>query len=150
MPSAVWFAPWKSGPAGAGLDDDAGDAGAGGGPGVVSVTEFVPHRPWDALGVGIAGAALRRIWHDVEGAVGLWLWTVPDLLRPRSGAVSVWRDETCLAGFVSRPDHLRIVRAYRDRGTLRSAMWRTEDFDRAATREAARALLTGRTDWPAR
>ncbi|MGW5642194.1 hypothetical protein ACWEV3_10910 [Saccharopolyspora sp. NPDC003752] len=47
------------------------------------------------------------------------------------------------------PDHVRIMRAYRERGALRSTMWRTERFGRPAVREAARALITGRSAWPA-
>ncbi|CAL9628607.1 hypothetical protein SUDANB176_06022 [Streptomyces sp. enrichment culture] len=143
MPATVWFAPWKPGPAG-----HLADGGGPDGEVVVSVTEFAPHRPWTAACVQVAGLALRRTWQEVDGAVGLWLWTTPDLLRPRSGSVSVWRDEKDLTGFVTRPDHLRIMRAYRRRGTMRSATWRAERFDPDAVQEAARSLLTGRTPWP--
>jgi hypothetical protein len=144
MSAMIWFAPWKPGPEGdMACARDGGPAAA-----VVSVTEFVPYRPWTAMGVNIAGVALRQVWSDVEGAVGLWLWAVPDPLRPRSGSVTVWREEQDLRNFVARPDHLRIVRSYRDRGTLRSALWHTENFDQEATRTTARALLTGEADWP--
>lgn len=143
MPTAVWFAPWKPGPAG--RPADGGDLE---GEVVVSVTEFAPHRPWTAACVHVAGLALRRTWQDVDGAIGLWLWTTTDLLRPRSGSVSVWRDEKDLLGFVTRPDHRRIVRAYRHRGAMRSTVWRTEHFDPDTTQETARSLLMGRTPWP--
>ncbi|GGQ04640.1 hypothetical protein GCM10010266_30310 [Streptomyces griseomycini] len=143
MPATVWFAPWKPGPAAHLADDGDVDGGV-----LVSVTEFTPHRPWTAVCVSAAGLALRRTWQDVDGAVGLWLWVAPDLPRPRSGSVSVWRDEKDLTGFVTRPDHLRIMRAYRRRGVTRSATWRTERFAPDAAQEAARALLTGRTPWP--
>ncbi|MFI0187019.1 hypothetical protein ACH4PW_05505 [Streptomyces sp. NPDC017082] len=140
MPVPVWFAPWKPGPAGRGGPD--GDVGGQpGGAAVVSVTDFAPHRPWTSVGVTAAGIALRRTWDDAEGAIGLWLWSVPGLLRPRSGSVSVWRDEDGLRGFIARSDHVRIMRAYRDRGELRSTTWHTDHFDRAATQEAARALI---------
>ncbi|GAB2452297.1 hypothetical protein [Streptomyces incanus] len=145
MPATIWFAPWKPGPAG---EDAASETGPQAAAAVVSVTEFVPHRPWTAVGVNTAGVALRQAWQDIEGAVGLWLWLAPGLLHPRSGSVSVWRDETDLQGFVTRHDHARIVRSYRHRGTMRSATWRTERFDMGATQEAARSLLSGRSAWP--
>ncbi|WP_051338505.1 hypothetical protein [Streptomyces flavidovirens] len=144
MSATIWFTPWKPGPAG-----DFAPGGCADGAAVVSVTEFTPHRPWTAAGVTVAGVALRRVWQDVEGAVGLWLWMDPDLLRPRSGSISVWRAERDLQGFVARHDHVRIVRSYRNRGSLRSATWRTERFDMGATREAARSLLSGRSAWSA-
>ncbi|MEU6269191.1 DUF3291 domain-containing protein [Saccharopolyspora shandongensis] len=131
----IWFTSWRPGP-------------EPGGAAVVSVTEFAPHRPWTMIGVSLAGVALRRSWPDLEGAVGMWLWTVPGLRRPRSGSVSVWRDEEALRRFVGRPDHVRIMRAYRDRGALRSTMWRIDRLDRPAVREAARALIAGRSAWP--
>ncbi|WP_051865482.1 hypothetical protein [Streptomyces griseus] len=138
MPVPIWFAPWKPGPAECvAPGDDVGGAA------VVSVTGFAPYRPWTAIGVNATGAALRRDWGDVEGAVGLWLWTVPGLLHPRCGSVSVWRDEEGLRRFVGRHDHVRIMRAYRHRGGLRSTTWRTDRFDGAATRRAARSVIAG-------
>ncbi|MDO0929466.1 hypothetical protein QQY24_30180 [Streptomyces sp. TG1A-8] len=107
----------------------------------MSVTGFAPYRPWAAFGVGVTGMALRRTWAGTEGAAGLWLWSTPGLPCPRSGSVSVWRDEEHLRGFVARPDHVRIMRAYRGRGEPHSATWRTDHFDKEATREAARALI---------
>ncbi|HEY9332738.1 MAG TPA: hypothetical protein VIS09_31595 [Streptomyces sp.] len=147
MSATLWFAPWKPGPAA-----DAAPGGSDGradGAAVVSVTEFTPHCPLTAVGVAVQGIALRRIWQDLEGAVGLWLWVDPDPFRPRSGSVSVWRTERDLRAFVARRDHLRIVRSYRDRGSTRATSWRTDGFEPDATREAARALLSGRSAWPA-
>ncbi|MGW5006834.1 hypothetical protein [Streptomyces parvulus] len=148
MPAPIWFAPWKPGPvASTGADQGArGTEGAGGtagagGAAVVSVTGFAPHRPWTSVGVNVSGVALRRGWGEVEGAIGLWLWSVPGLLRPRSGSVSVWRDEEGLRGFVARHDHVRIMRAYRDRGALQSTTWHTARFDPDATREEARRVI---------
>ncbi|THA73609.1 hypothetical protein E6R60_23595 [Streptomyces sp. A0642] len=145
MSATVWFTSWKSGPAGG---PSAG--GPGGGAALVSVTEFTPRRPWSAPGVAMAGMALRRVWDGLDGAVGLWLWVDPDPLRPRSGSVSVWRAERDLYAFVARPDHARIVRSHRDRGSMRSTTWTTGSFDPDATREAARSLLSGRSAWPVR
>ncbi|MEI7032117.1 hypothetical protein [Streptomyces pratensis] len=144
MSSSIWFAPWKSGPEGGGACGE-----PAGGEAVVSVTEFTHRRPWTAPGVTVAGIVLRQAWQDVEGAVGLWLWADPGPLRPRSGSVSVWRAERDLHAFVARHDHVRIMRSYRDRGRMRSTMWRTGCFDRGATQEAARSLISGRSAWPA-
>ncbi|WEV24360.1 hypothetical protein OYE22_03440 [Streptomyces sp. 71268] len=140
MPSTIWFAPWKPG-----LADR---SRAADGPVLVSVTEFTAHRPWTAPGVTLAGLALRRSWDGLEGAVGLWLWAASDVTRPRSGSVSVWRDARALAGFVTRHDHVRIMRAYRKRGTLRSTSWQAAPFEHGATLRAARSLLTGEAPWP--
>ncbi|MFE6776779.1 hypothetical protein [Streptomyces sp. NPDC057702] len=142
MPTPVWFAPWRPGPADRNPTD--GDREAV----LVSVTEFTAHRPWTALGVSAAGLALRRTWPEVAGAVGLWLWTGRDLARPRSGSVSVWRDAAALRDFVARHDHVRIMRDYRDRGTLRSTTWRAAPFDREVTLATAMSLLTGAVAWP--
>ncbi|MFJ2768910.1 hypothetical protein [Streptomyces sp. NPDC087300] len=143
MPSTIWFAPWTSGPAAeAARGEDVTGAA------VVSVTEFTPHRPWTAVGVNIAGAVLRKSWGDVTGALGLWLWVDPDPRRPRSGSVSVWREGKDLQGFVARHDHLRVMRSYRDRGTMRSALWETARFDAEATRAEVRSFLSGRSPWP--
>ncbi|MEV0226526.1 hypothetical protein [Streptomyces sp. NPDC050704] len=152
MSSTIWFTPWKPGPAAdlAPKSRDSPDSpeSKAAGAAVVSVTEFTPHRPWTSFGVNVAGVALRRVWQDIEGAVGLWLWVDPDPLRPRSGSVSVWRDEKDLQGFVARHDHVRVVRSYRHRGAMRSTTWRTECFSPDATQEAARSFLTGKSAWP--
>ncbi|MDA3624880.1 hypothetical protein OU415_05490 [Saccharopolyspora sp. WRP15-2] len=131
----IWFARWKSGPARA--------SAAGGDPVVVSVTEFTPRRPWTALGVCVRGTALRRIWPDLEGAVGVWLWLELGQLHPRAGAVSVWRGEADLRRFVGRRDHVQIMRAYRDRGAMRSTTWLADRFDPPAVRKAARDWISG-------
>ncbi|MEV1047534.1 hypothetical protein [Streptomyces sp. NPDC049916] len=143
MSATIWFTPWKPGPAG-----DRGTGAFAYGEAVVSLTEFTPHRPWTVPGVTIAGIALRRVWDDLDGAVGLWLWADPDPLRPRSGSVSVWRAERDLYAFVGRTDHGRIMRSYQNRGSMRATTWRTERFDPDATQEAARSLLSGRSAWP--
>ncbi|MEK8145398.1 hypothetical protein NKH18_40485 [Streptomyces sp. M10(2022)] len=124
MPATIWFTPWKPGPA-----RDPASGGCADDAAVVNVTEFTPHRPWTAAGVTLAGIALRRAWQEIEGAVGLWLWADPNLLRPRSGSVSVWRAERDLQAFVARHDHMRIVRSCRERGSMRSTTWRTGRFD---------------------
>ncbi|KAA5835944.1 hypothetical protein F1721_06205 [Saccharopolyspora hirsuta] len=126
----IWFARWKP-----------GAAATSGDPVIVSVTEFTPHRPWTAVGVAARGMALRKTWPGLEGALGMWLWLAPDPRCPRSGAVSVWRTEADLRRFVGRRDHVRIMRAYRDRGTLRAKTWQEQHFNPPAIREAARTFL---------
>ena len=106
----------------------------------------------------MAGLRLRRGWARLPGAVGMWLWADP--LRKRSGSVSVWADPAALRAFVGRPDHLRIVRAHRGRGTMRATSWTTEPFDTsepsdttepfdtAGTWAAALVLLGDPSPWP--
>lgn len=141
MPHTLWSTAWQDGPA-AEPPVHAGDV-------VVSVTEFVTHRPWTTFSVGAAGMRLRRTWPRTPGAVGMWLWAEAGPRMDRSGSVTVWSAREHLMGFVARPDHRRIVRAYRDRGTLRSATWDTPFTGRPALRESAWRLLSGATPWPA-
>ncbi|RKT84042.1 hypothetical protein SAMN05421805_11921 [Saccharopolyspora antimicrobica] len=129
----IWFARWKPGAARA--------LATSGDPVIVSVTEFTPHRPRTTFGVATRGMALRKTWPGLEGAIGMWLWLTPDLRRPRSGAISVWRTEADLHRFVARADHVRIMRAYRDRGALRTKTWQQSHFNPPAIRETARTFL---------
>ncbi|MFG3136347.1 hypothetical protein ACGFZA_08995 [Streptomyces sp. NPDC048211] len=141
MPHTLWSTAWQDGPAGEppGRGTDV----------VVSVTEFVTHRPWTTLSVGAAGLRLRRTWPQTPGAVGMWLWADVRPRMDRSGSITVWTTREHLLGFVARPDHRRIVDAYRGRGTLRSATWQIPFAGRAALRESARRLLSGADPWPA-
>ncbi|WP_406090787.1 hypothetical protein [Streptomyces sp. NBC_01013] len=141
MPHTLWSTAWQAGPA-AEPHDRGTDV-------VVSVTEFVTHRPWTTPSVGAAGLRLRRTWPHTPGAVGMWLWADIGPRMNRSGSVTVWTARAHLLGFVARPDHRHIVRAYRDRGTLRSATWHTPFTGRTALREAAWSLLSGSAPWPA-
>ena len=127
--------PWQAGP----------DAHA---PGtvLVSVTEFTAHRHTQTVPIALAGLRLRRSWPRTPGAVGMWLWFDP--WRKLSGSVSVWTDERSLYGFVGRPDHLRIVRAHRDRGTARATTWTADRLDPDAVWAAAHTLLTDPNTWP--
>ncbi|MFE6185884.1 hypothetical protein ACFQ6U_15805 [Streptomyces sp. NPDC056465] len=117
MPSGIWKTSWKSGPAARGT-----------GPGssvVVSITEYSTHRPWGTPAVAFEGMRLRRSRPRTPGAVALRLWRDPGPRPDRSGSVIVRTDEASLMRFVARPDHLRIVRAFRGRGTMRSALRET-------------------------
>lgn len=127
--------PWQAGPA-AGTE----------GPALVSVTEFTADRHSHTVPIALAGLRLRRSWPGTPGAVGMWLWTDP--WHKRSGSVSLWTDERALYAFVGRPDHLRIVRAYKDRGAIRATAWTADRPDPAAAWTAAHALISGTTPWP--
>lgn len=107
--------PWQAGPA------------AAAGPVLVSVTDFTCAHALDLPSVFRAGMALRRSWPDLEGAVGLWLWSRPR--QRRCGSVSVWTDEAALRRFVGWPPHVAIMRRFRDRGTIRAHAWRADAFD---------------------
>lgn len=137
MPGPIWSAPWKAGP-------DAARPHRG--PVLVSVTEFRTHQHWQALGVLTAGLRLRRSWPRTEGAIGLLLWMDADARR--SGSVSVWTDPGGLDGFVARPDHRRIMRAFRNRGRIRSYSRTAAQWDPDAVWAAARRTLTGEAPWP--
>ncbi|MFJ8869506.1 hypothetical protein ACIRD6_27530 [Streptomyces sp. NPDC102473] len=117
MPSGIWKTSWKSGPA-------AHSTGPGSSV-VVSVTEFTTHRPWGTPAVAFEGMRLRRGWPRTPGAVAVRLWMDPGPRLNRSGSVTVWADEASLMRFVARPDHLRVVRAFRGRGVMRSALRET-------------------------
>ncbi|GLP63627.1 hypothetical protein TUSST3_02480 [Streptomyces sp. TUS-ST3] len=109
------------------------------GPVLVAFTDFTARGHGQALAVALAGMRLRRTWPTTPGAVGMWLWADPG--RRRSGSVSVWADERGLKEFTGRPDHVRIVRAHRGRGELRSARREFEEFDPDAVWACALELI---------
>ncbi|MFH8489626.1 hypothetical protein [Streptomyces longisporoflavus] len=127
--------PWQAGP----------EAHATG-PALVSVTEFTALRHSHTAAIALAGLRLRRSWPETPGAVGMWLWIDP--WRKRSGSVSVWTGERSLYAFVGRPDHVRIVGAHKDRGTMRATAWTSDRFDPDAAWAAAHALISDPTPWP--
>ncbi|MFB4420954.1 hypothetical protein C5F59_007665 [Streptomyces sp. QL37] len=114
MPPIIWKTSWKPGPA-------AHSTGPGSAV-VVSVTEFVTHRPWGTPAVATEGFRLRRSWPSTPGAVAIRLWMDIGPRLDRSGSVTVWTDEASLMRFVARPDHVRVVRAFRGRGVTRSLL----------------------------
>lgn len=119
---------WRPGPA---------DGMAG--PVLVSVTDFTSASPLDLPRVYRDGLRLRRGWPELEGAVGVWLWSLP--LARRSGSVSVWQDRQALRRFVSWPPHVATMRRFRGRGELRSTTWEAEAFDATDVWRAARRWL---------
>ncbi|MBC6463927.1 hypothetical protein HKK74_00215 [Actinomadura alba] len=124
--------PWRAGP-----------AAQADGPVLVSVTDFTARRLLDLPGIARAGYRLRRDWPELEGAVGMWLWTSP--LERRTGSVSVWTDEKALRGFVKSPLHVDIMRKYRRRGSIRAMTWPAERSDLAEVWRASRRRLMADT-----
>ncbi|MFD1937466.1 MULTISPECIES: hypothetical protein [Nonomuraea] len=94
---------------------------------VVSLTDFRLHRAAHLPRAARTGWRLGRLWPELDGAVGLWLWAEP--WARRIGSVSVWRSEADLRAFVRLPAHVEIMRAYRSRGALVSATWTSEASD---------------------
>jgi hypothetical protein len=95
---------------------------------VVSVTDFAVARRRDTPAVMASGLRLALGWYAMEGAVGLWLWSLPR--QWRSGSITVWTEEAHLRRFVGLPLHGRIMRRYRDRGRLRSDTWHSPGLTR--------------------
>jgi hypothetical protein len=135
----ILSAPWKSGP-----DADRTSTG----PVLVSVTEFTLRHPWDLVGVVAAGLRLRQTWPRTEGAISLRLWMDPDPRRMRSGAVSVWSGRPGLAGFLTRPDHQRVMRAFGGKGEVRSYSQELTAWEAEATWDSAVRTLSGEAPWP--
>ncbi|MFJ6854389.1 hypothetical protein ACIQM3_28375 [Streptomyces sp. NPDC091271] len=146
MPSGIRKTSWTYGPAAHGIDPGSAV--------VVSVTEFVTHRLWGTPAV--EGLRLRRSRPQTPGAVAVRLRAGTGLRLNRSGSVTVRTDEASLTRFVARPDHMRIVRACRGRGVMRSNLreatpsalsgpdtgpWPT------AVRACAERILTGTEPW---
>jgi hypothetical protein len=120
--------PWKPGAA-AGADGEL----------LVSLTDLIIERRRDVPRAWVAGMRLRHAWPSLEGAVGLWLWADP--VARRSGSISVWTSEADLMRFVRWPVHVKIMRRYRDRGSLVATSWLADDGDPDAVwREAMRRL----------
>jgi len=92
-----------------------------GAPVLVSATLFRADRRGDLPSIYLAGWRLRGGWPRLAGAVGVWLWTQP--LADDAGSVSVWHSPAALRAFVALPEHVRIMRRYRDRGHIWSTTW---------------------------
>jgi|SRR5215203_6045460 len=107
--------PWKAGTA---VDT---------GPVLVSLTSYTADRHVDLPGIYRAALGLRRAWPQMDGAVGLLLWSQP--AARRAGSVSVWRSTEDLMGFVRWAPHLEVMRRYRERGSLVSESWHSEGRD---------------------
>jgi hypothetical protein len=122
--------PWKRGP----------EAGARG-PFVVSATRFTYRRRRDLPMVALLGWRLRRGWGRRPGAVGLITGSEP--LGRVTYSLSVWRSEDDLRRFLSSPEHVKLVRAYRPRlSDSTSVLWETSDLSPGAAWTEALERLT--------
>ncbi len=97
------------------------------GPVVVSLTEFTPRSRRDWPLIARDGLALTRGWWAMAGAIGVVLYG--DVRHRCGGSLSLWASEEDLRRFVSLPRHVAIMRRYRDRGTVRAAVWTAEGLD---------------------
>jgi hypothetical protein len=124
-------APWQHGPAASEV-----------GPVIISYTEYRFNRWRDVPGILMAGTRLSRQLCELEGAVGVSGYT--RLLKRTVGSVSVWKSEADLRRFVALPYHIKIMRRYRTRGSVRSATWPSGRFALAeAFQEGRRAVAVG-------
>jgi heme-degrading monooxygenase HmoA len=96
----------------------------------------------DMPGIVLKGAALRRHWKELPGAVGMWLWS--DFRGKRCGSVTVWRSERDLRGFVRWEIHAKIAKQYRNSGQMTSMSWVLPQLDRRAILSKAKLELA---DW---
>jgi hypothetical protein len=96
------------------------------GPVTVSLTEFTARRLRDLPGIVRDGIGLSRGWWAMPGAIGVILYVDP--AQKRGGSLSVWAGDDDLRRFVALPRHAAIMRRYRDRVSVRSAVWQTDTF----------------------
>jgi hypothetical protein len=110
------------------------------GPMVVSLTEFTPRYARDWPLIARDGLALTRGWWAMAGAIGVVLYGDPR--HKCGGSLSLWAGEEDLRRFVALPRHAAIMRRYRDRGTVRAAVWTAEGLDLDATLGQREVWLT--------
>jgi len=119
-----------------------GQPRAGDGPVHVSMNDYWIHRFRDVPRVALEGLRLRRHWAELEGALGLWMASFRRGRRQVS--ISIWRSPGDLQRFVRSPEHLRIMREFKDAGALHTNAWTAERFDRDLIWRQATDRLTGR------
>jgi hypothetical protein len=106
---------------------------------LLAVTSFQVDHVARLPAVMTTGMRLGRLWPELPGAVGTWLWAIPR--SRRVGSVSVWLSELDLRRFVGHPVHRAVIRRYRNRGTLTSVSWAGTYTDPATAWRASRAEL---------
>ena len=114
------------------------------GPVHVSMNDYLIHRARDIPRVAREGLRFRRRWPDTEGALGVWMAALRGGRRQVS--ISVWRAPEDLKRFVRTPEHVRIMREYRDVGALFTNAWTAERLDRGLIWKQADDRLRGRVD----
>ena len=108
----------------------------------VSMNDYLIHRLRDVPRVAREGLRLRRRWPELEGALGLWMASFR--FGRRQVSVSIWRSPEDLRRFVQSPEHVRIMREFRDAGALHTVAWTSERFDRTLGWRQAADRLAGR------
>ena len=108
----------------------------------VSMNDYLIHGSRDILRVAIAGNRFRHAWPETNGSLGLWVASTPGGRRQIS--VSIWRSPEDLLRFVRSPEHLKVMRDFRDAGDLFTNKWTAERFDRALIWRQAEDRLLGR------
>jgi hypothetical protein len=111
----------------------------------VSMNDSLVMKPWEALRVAREGLRLRSRWPQTEGALGLWFaafgW------GRRQVSISVWRSHDDLNRFVHSAEHVRIMRAFRDAGSLMiTTTWSADRCDRALVWQQGLDRLEGRVE----
>jgi hypothetical protein len=108
------------------------------------MNDYLIHRLRDVPRVACEGLRLRRRWPQTAGALGLWMASFKGGRRQVS--ISVWRTPEDLRQFVRSPDHLRIMREFKDAGALHTNAWTAECFDPALIWRQAVNRLAGRIE----
>jgi hypothetical protein len=109
-------------------------------PVIVSLTEFTPRYARDWPLIARDGLGLTRGWWAMAGAIGVVLYG--DLRHKCGGSLSLWANEEDLRRFIALPRHTAIMRRYRDRGTVRAAVWTAQELDINATLARRATWLT--------
>lgn len=110
----------------------------------VSMNDYLIHRFWDVPRVAREGLRLRRAWPATEGALGLWVAAFR--AGRRQVSISVWRAPDDLRHFVRSPQHLRIMRTFKDAGVLYTTAWTAERLDAALIWQQGIDRLYGRIE----
>lgn len=114
------------------------------GPFHVSMNDYWTYRWVDVPRIAWVGMRFRHRWPETEGAIGLWFAVFNG--GRRSVSISVWRSPEDLRGFVQTPLHRRVMRDFRDAGSLITTTWTVADLDRHLIWEQAEDRLMGRVD----
>lgn len=108
----------------------------------VSMNDYWVHR-WRSVPLVMrAGLGFRRRWPATEGSVGLWMAVFNGSRRQVS--ISIWRSPEDLLRFVRSPEHLRVMRDFRDAGSLITTVWSAPSGDRQLIWRQAEDRLFGR------
>jgi hypothetical protein len=104
-----------------------GSRGSPDGPVHVSMNDYLIHRRRDIPRVLWTGLRLRRRWPQTNGALGLWM--AASRAGRRQVSVSIWESPEDLRRFVRSPEHRKVMRKFRDAGTLYTNAWTAERCD---------------------